>query len=341
MTTSAPPNGHLRAAPAPARPQLSIVETRAGRIDLNVSAVIVASIADVPSVLVLAGDTAARLPSGPIQPAAEVSLEDDLRMAVDAATGLALGYVEQLCTLAHPTAAEHGAAPALGVCVSYLALTRPGTDGGEAGVVWSPWYAHFPWEDWRHGKPRVLAETIEPAIMKWAGEAPAGGDAHGGPALIDRVRQAFGIASAWDEERVGERYELLAAAGLLERAQLQGNGRRVPTAAPLLDGEHARRLAIAIGRLRAKIKYRPVVFELMPEEFTLFEFQRAVEAVLGTHLHKQNFRRLVEGTGLVEATGEIKMHTGGRPAKLVRFRRDVLMERAAPGVRVKAARLAS
>ena len=95
--------------------------------------------------------------------------------------------------------------------------------------------------------------------------------------------------------------------------------------------DHRRILATAIGRVRAKIKYRPVIFELMPDDFTLFELQRTVEAILGPHLHKQNFRRLVEGAGLVETTGEVKMRTGGRPAKLYRFRREVLLERPAPG----------
>ena len=75
--------------------------------------------------------------------------------------------------------------------------------------------------------------------------------------------------------------------------------------------EHRRMLAAAIGRLRAKIRYRPVVFELMQAEFTLFDLQKTVEAVLGPNLHKQNFRRLVESVGLVEPTGEIRTHTGG------------------------------
>jgi hypothetical protein len=86
------------------------------------------------------------------------------------------------------------------------------------------------------------------------------------------------------------------------------------------------------------VKHRPVVFELMPDDFTLFELQRTVEALLGPHLHKQNFRRLVESGGLVEPTGAHRLRTGGRPARLNRFRRDVLWERVAPGVRVKAGR---
>ena len=67
--------------------------------------------------------------------------------------------------------------------------------------------------------------------------------------------------------------------------------------------DHRRILATAISRLRGKLKYRPVVFELMPETFTLTELQRTVEAISGRHLHKQNFRRLVEKGQLVEPTG--------------------------------------
>lgn len=156
----------------------------------------------------------------------------------------------------------------------------------------------------------------------------------------------FGLDGAqWDEEKVLERYELLYEAGLVSEARR--DGREVPgdTDATLatrlglpMRYDHRRILATAIGRIRAKIKWRPVVFELMPDEFTLFELQRTVEAILGPHLHKQNFRRLVEGTRLVEPTGEMRTHTGGRPAKLFRFRHGVLLERPAPGVRIRLGR---
>ena len=152
----------------------------------------------------------------------------------------------------------------------------------------------------------------------------------------------FGLdGAAWDEEKVLDRYELLYEAGLVEEAKRDGRisaeawTERAKLGAPM-QFDHRRVLATAIGRTRAKIKYRPVVFELMPDEFTLYELQKAVEAILGPHLHKQNFRRLVEGAGLVETTGEMKTRTGGRPAKLFRFRREVLLERPAPGVRVSA-----
>jgi len=90
--------------------------------------------------------------------------------------------------------------------------------------------------------------------------------------------------------------------------------------------------------MRGKLKYRPLVFELLPPVFTLYELQKVVEAISGTPLHKQNFRRLVEGGGFVEATGEMKKSTGGRPAKLFKFRRVALVERPSPGRAVSASK---
>ena len=78
--------------------------------------------------------------------------------------------------------------------------------------------------------------------------------------------------------------------------------------------------------------YRPVVFELLPSRFTLLELQRTVEALHGVRLHKQNFRRLVERSGLVEGTGERAVSTGGRPPELFRYRPEVRLERPRPGV---------
>jgi len=88
------------------------------------------------------------------------------------------------------------------------------------------------------------------------------------------------------------------------------------------------------------MKYRPVVFELMPPSFTLLELQRTVEAISGIRLHKQNFRRLVEGQGLVEGTASSRYSRAEGPRELFRFRHEVLCanglrrecgsERAAP-----------
>jgi len=158
----------------------------------------------------------------------------------------------------------------------------------------------------------------------------------------ERVRFCFGAGgSPWDEEKVLDRYELLYEAGLVEEARRDGRAAalarsRLPTLGEPMRFDHRRILATAIARLRAKLKYRPVVFELMAHEFTLTELQRTVEAISGRRLHKQNFRRLVEAAALVEPTGDTSTATGGRPAALYRFRREVVQERPSPGLRLGA-----
>ena len=157
-------------------------------------------------------------------------------------------------------------------------------------------------------------------------------------------RLGFGIGGGWDEEKVLERYELLYEAGLVAEADARrparrrSNGRDLPELGRPMEFDHRRILATALGRLRGKLKYRPVVFELLPPEFTLSTCRQTVEAISGTLLHKQNFRRLVEQGGLVEVTGNVSTETGGRPARLYRFRREVVLERPAPGLRVKPGR---
>jgi hypothetical protein len=206
---------------------------------------------------------------------------------------------------------------------------------------WSDWYRHFPWEDWRFGPPTLIAGAITPALQLWIDSAAGRADRQ---RRRDRFETTFGQGgAAWDNERVLERYELLYEAGLVMEAAI--DGRAKPSAkleavmsvmgTPLVS-DHRRILATAMGRLRGKIKYRPVIFELMPPSFTLFQLQRSVEALAGARLHKQNFRRLVAHEGLVEPTGHVSAQTGGRPAELFRFRREVLRERRAPGVRLPA-----
>jgi hypothetical protein len=154
------------------------------------------------------------------------------------------------------------------------------------------------------------------------------------------LRLCFGGGgSPWDEEKVLDRYELLYETGLIEEARRDGREAalarsKLPSLGVAMRYDHRRILATAIARLRAKLKYRPVVFELMAPEFSLTELQRTVEAISGRHLHKQNFRRLVETGALVEPTGESTAATGGRPAALFRFRHEVMQERPAPGLRL-------
>jgi hypothetical protein len=201
---------------------------------------------------------------------------------------------------------------------------------------WRNWYRYFPWEDWRDGPPS-LVPVLEKRLGAWVA---AGGDAALKRERQQRIEAAFSFAERrWNEELVLQRYELLYEAQLVPEA-----GRAKPIVDPLpgepMMHDHRRILATGIARLRAKIKYRPVVFELMPESFTLLDLQRAVEALAGLRLHKQNFRRLIEQQGLVEETGKVSTETGGRPAKLMRFRREVLLERAFSGARLPVARSA-
>ena len=121
-----------------------------------------------------------------------------------------------------------------------------------------------------------------------------------------------------------------------KRRHEPGSASPVPGEAMILD--HRRILATGMARLRAKIKYRPVFFELMPESFTLLQLQQTVEALAGRRLHKQNFRRLIDAQALVEDTGAVAQDTGGRPAKLFRYRRAVQTERAVAATRLPVVR---
>ncbi len=332
-----------------------------GGIAIGLNAAVVAVRGEVPMILTVAqegaeaaGRDTEALPFGPFDPIRHRTLEIGLRSWVEAQTALRLGYVEQLYTFGdrgrHARPGDTG--PHV-VSVGYLALTRiggrgegtiePTTPGETAlargGVALRPWYERFPWEDWRRGRPTILDDVVLPSLRTWVARAPDEPDPTRAIGRAERVRLFFGDGgSPWDEEKVLERYELLYEAGLVDEARRDGRP-AADRVAPAALGrpmrfDHRRILATAISRLRAKLKYRPVVFELMPDVFTLTELQRTVEAISGRHLHKQNFRRLVEATSLVEATGETQLSTGGRPAGLYRFRRDVLRERPAPGLRL-------
>ncbi len=308
------------------------------RVDLT--AVVVAMRAGEPSVLTVETDAAPGLglPAGPLQ-SRHPTLQGGLRLWVEEQTGCDLGYVEQLYTFADHAPFQPAADDDTDhktVSIAYLALVADAAEHLPAGARWRPWHAFFPWEDMRRGPPPAQAALVK-ALCGWA---------EGRPARVERVRLAFGLDGAtWDEERALERYELLYAAGLTAEGAFD-RGRTPSADVTALPGlamaaDHRRILATAISRLRAKIKYRPVMFELMPPEFTLTELQKTAEAISGTALHKQNFRRLVLNRGLVEETGEVRAATGGRPAKLMRFRQEITAERPAPSVRAGATRRAS
>jgi hypothetical protein len=299
-------------------------------VRIGLSAAIVSVADECPRVLVVHHEAGSdSLPFGPFDPLRHRTLESGLRTWVNEQTYLDLDYAEQLYTFGdrgrHLVKASEG--PRV-VSVGYLALVRGGAALKAPYTRWSDWYGYFPWEDWRKKKPDIIEAVIAPALRAFAKTDDR---------RRDRVRLCFGLDGLpWDEERTLERYELLYEAGLVEEAKRDGRTSALP-GTPLgasMIFDHRRILATAIARLRGKMKYRPVVFELMAPNFTLLELQRTVEAISGVRLHKQNFRRLVEGQGLVEGTGKFAALSRGRPAELFRFRREVLGERPSPGLRL-------
>lgn len=291
---------------------------------LGLSAVIVAVTADTPRVLVV-GDPLA-LPTGRLDPEGDPTLERALRRWVREQTGIDLGYVEQLYTLGDR---GRGSRPDERlVSVAYLALVREGPLDDAAGARWRDLYEFLPWEDFRDGRPAVIESHLVAALDHWVATGKDGVERR---ARRERADIMFGIGGApWDGERALERYELLWEAGFVPESGRPAESGAEHGEPMVLD--HRRIAAQALGRVRGKLRYRPVVFELLPEAFTLRHLQRVAEALSGVRLHTQNFRRLVDRGGLVEGTGHQDTSTGGRPAELYRFRREVLRERPAPGV---------
>ncbi|WP_353152660.1 hypothetical protein [Pollutimonas bauzanensis] len=294
-------------------------------------AVLVAVTQGQPRVLTRDGTHA--LPAGPFE-SSHRSLQAGLRTWVEAQTHHPLGYVEQLYTFADGDRANQQGQRI--ISVSYLGLTRELSNPDIDEVGWQDWYRYFPWEDWRDGRPDMIAQQILPALSHWCNDAPAAEMRQ----RRQRVAYTFGTdAAVWSEDMVLQRYELLFEAGLVPEAIRRSEG---PLAVPMpgdsMVHDHRRILATAVARLRAKIRYRPMVFELMPPEFTLLQLQQAFEGVAGRRLHKQNFRRFIEQQALVEDTGQMAHGTAGRPAKLFQFRSDVLRERAIFGSKLPLAK---
>jgi hypothetical protein len=315
---------------------------------VNLIAVIVAVTDETPRVLIVdqgsdisPGQSRLALPNGPFEPASHPSLESSLRRWVETQTGLDLYYVEQLYTFGNrfrdPREIDGG--PRV-VSVAYIALTHENV-AGTKGAGWHDWYGFLPWEDWRRQRPQVLDDYIEPSLQAWIREMRGEGRRK---ARQDRVSLAFGQTAESEMDAVLslQRFELLYEAGLVAeslRDQYAAEKQPFPDKPTGFDGmgtplssDHRRILATALGRLRGKLAYRPVVFDLMPGEFTLLQLQRVVEALSGAPLHKQNFRRLVVSADLVEPVGRTSTIGRGRPAELFRFRHEVLGEKLTVGV---------
>lgn len=298
----------------------------------------------------LASGDPRRLPAGPLQPQ-QRSLQAGVRAFVEEQTGHSLGFVEQLYTFAD---LGRGDSEGRVVSISYLGLTRAATE--QQG--WLGLYAALPWEDRRGvsagsggsgGSGGSVAAgsggSADPVTLleRWVGR----GSSPQARNRRERRDQLFGVGDhPWRPELALQRYELLWEAGLVAEsprfddtddagAGSGGSGSGSSGLGVPMLHDHRRILATGLSRLRAKLQYRPVVFELLPEAFTLGQLQDVVEALAGQTLHKQNFRRVVEQQHeLVEPTGETTHATGGRPARLYRFRREVFAEREQVGTKL-------
>jgi hypothetical protein len=289
----------------------------ASPVMMTLDAVIIAVSHHQPRVLVVEREgQLPALPSGALDTDHDVTLELGIRRLIRDQTGLEVGYAEQLYTFGDR---DRGAADGheRHLSVAYLALVRETAPALEAR--WIDAYELLPWEDARDDDGPARTAELRRELERWAG------DDH---ARRDRIAVAFG--PPWDGIRVLERYELLYGSGLVPEA----GAASTPVTGQAMAFDHRRITATALGRIRGKLTYRPVVFELLPETFRLLELQHTVEALAGIELHKQNFRRLVERSGLVEGTGQRTAGTTGRPAELFRYRPSVQLERPRPGVGV-------
>ncbi|WP_448980173.1 NUDIX hydrolase [Neisseria sp.] len=273
------------------------------------------------SLRVLTVAQGALLPNGLLAPLRH-SLQAGVRMWVAKQTSQPMGYVEQLYTFVDTRRQNEQGLPVL--YVSYLGLVREAADSIlHPDAKWQDCYSYFPWEDLRtDGGQR---DAIVSRLRIWANSADT---EEVRQKRLKRIHLCWGVEPEnWSEEYVLQRYEMLYESGLIaEAAEPQANFDFSLTGQPMRH-DHRRVLATALSRLRAKIKYRPVIFELMPPEFTLLQLQNSVEAISGRLLHKQNFRRQIQQQNLIEPSDTGVSGSKGRPAQLYRFRDDVLPDR--------------
>jgi hypothetical protein len=266
----------------------------------------------------------ARFPSVAFDPEAHECLNVGVRAWLTETTGLEVGRLEQV-----HTARRHGLDESVGeagsaLSIGFLGLVPPQQRSMVGRGVWRNCLDFMPWEDRRRHGGVTGHERVGHALLQQFQSSMLLGE-HVLERQSRRVRAAFGLDGAgWDEAQTLERFELIYAHDPHDGV---GSIEALYPSPPAMVRDHLQILAAAMGRLRSRLRVRPIAVDLVPPVFTLLDLQRSAEAILGPSLHKQNFRRYVEGAGVIEATGTMRQQTGGRPAQLFRFRREGTQER--------------
>ena len=279
------------------------------------------------------------LPFGPFDPDGHRTFELALRAFVTEQTRFELGYVEQLYTFGdkgrdapRPTSAP---AAARVISVGYLALTPQAVDTHAPDTVWTPFTRFFPWEDWRRGRPALIDE-VHRAGAAATGPADARSAAWRARGCCSPstarpgTRSGCWSATSCSTRPAWRRRRAATASAPGGRAGSEPQALSPALGEPMLS-DHRRILATGLGRLRGKLKYRPVVFELTP----------AGVHPLGSCSARSRRSRASPCTSRTSAaawsaptwsraSAGCTPETGGRPAELFRFRRELPARR--PGV---------
>ncbi len=173
-----------------------------------------------------------------------------------------------------------------------MALSGQAENVEKTGGFWEDIDHFFPYEYQMQASNSSSFTSLFSSLNQWAEQVKTNEE------IIARKKR---ISSAFkpgkfplNEERVLDRYELLYEANLLPESftdQGRSISKYMPDLGYAMISDHRRILATSLARLRSKIKYRPILFELLKDQFTLGEAQALAEAICGFSLHKQNFRR--------------------------------------------------